>query len=169
MMSAVGEFFRQPCRRYRNFQIVFTILTLNFVLPALSYTFQPDVAMDQFLQVNAILGGSAYTFPEASSRVWRYLAAANVMTLGFCCLLLQLDLRRFFAVLVPLTFMKGYATLCWLVGWLYAPEYRFFLAAAVLDLVTCGAFVWFATRAKAEIDQREAAELIPRPWTERRR
>lgn len=168
-MNAVVSFWRQPCRRYRNFQIVFTILTLNFTLPALSYTFTPEVAMEQFLQINALLGGASYEFPEASSRVWRYLAAANVMTLGMSCLLLQIDLRRLFPVLIPLTFMKGYAAACWLVGWVLAPGYRFFLAAAVLDFVTCAAFVWFATRAKREIDRRADAPLVPRPWTERGR
>jgi hypothetical protein len=165
-MSAVQQFFGQPCRRYRNFQIVYTILTLNFVVPALSYTFAPQVAIDQFLEINALLGGSAYEFPEAGSRVWRYLGAANVMTLGLSCLLLQLNLRRFYAVLVPLTFMKFYAAACWLVGWIQLPGYRFFLAAAILDFVTCAAFLWFATKAKAEIDGKPSARLVPRPLGE---
>ncbi len=168
-MNPVAAFFTQPCRRYRNFQIVYTILTLNFVIPAFSYTFFPQVAIGQFLELNAFLGGSAYEFPEAQSRVWRYLGAANVMTLGISCFLLQLDLRRFFAVLYPLTFMKFYAAACWLVGWLYAPEYRFFLAAAILDFVTCTAFVWFATRAKAELDKEGPERLVPRPWSTRGR
>jgi hypothetical protein len=163
-MNAIAAFWRQPCKRYRNFQIVFTILTLNFVLPAFSYTFSPQTAMDQFLQINTFLGGADYTFPEAASRVWRYLAAANVMTLGLCCLLLQLDLRRLYAVLIPLTFMKGYATVCWAVGWLLAPQFRFFLAAAILDLVTSCAFVWFASRARREIEGRSPDELVPKPF-----
>lgn len=160
-MNVLKRFFGQRCRRYRNFQLVFTVLTLNFTLPALSYTFAPQVAIDQFLDINELLGGSPYLVAEAESHVWRYLAAANVMTLGLCCLLLQVNLRRFYAVLVPLTFMKGYATACWLVGWLLNPGYRFFLAAAVLDGVTCVAFVWFARRAKAEIDQHPDAPLVP--------
>ncbi|MBI4706239.1 MAG: hypothetical protein HY744_34515 [Deltaproteobacteria bacterium] len=167
-MNAVAAFFAQPCRRYRNFQIVFTILTLNFTLPALSYTFAPEVAIGQFLSINALLGGTAYPVPEAASHVWRYLGAANVMTLGLCCLLLQLNLRRFYPVLLPLTFMKGYAAACWLVGWILHPGYRFFLAAAVLDFVTCFAFVWFAGRAKVEIDGRPEARLVPRLLGERR-
>lgn len=162
-MGTLAAFFHQPCRRYRNFQLVFTLLTLNFVIPALVYTFQPQQAMDQFLQLNALLGGAAYEFPEAASRVWRYLAAANVMTLGLSCLLLQLDLRRFYPVLLPLTFMKAYAAICWLVGWMLAPGYRFFLAAAVLDLVTSFAFVWFASRARREIEEVDPAALVPRP------
>jgi hypothetical protein len=167
-MGAVAAFWRQPCRRYRNFQIVFALLTLNFVIPAFSYSFSPQTAMNQFLQVNSVMGGTEYDFPEAESRVWRYLAAADVMTLGFCCLLLQLDLRRNFAVLVPLTFMKGYATLSWAGGWIAAPQYRFFLAAALLDLVTCTAFLWFAIRARREIEGRDDSTLVPRPLGARR-
>lgn len=162
-MRWLAAFWRQPCRRYRDFQLVFTVLTLNFVIPAFVYTFDPQAAMDQFLALNALLGGADYTFPEASSRVWRYLAAANVMTLGLCCLLLQLELRRLFAVIVPLTFMKLYAATCWLVGWMLAPEYLFFLGAAVLDFVTSGAFLWFGLRARREIEPRTAEELVPPP------
>jgi hypothetical protein len=162
-MTWLVRFWTQPSARYRNFQIVFAALTLNFVVPAFSYTFAPAAAMEQFLAINGLLGGAPYEFPEAASRVWRYLAAANVMTLGLSCLLLQIDLRRLFPVLVPLTFMKGYATACWLVGWLHTPQYAFFLAAAVLDLVTCGAFVWFGVRARRDIEGREDATLVPRP------
>lgn len=161
---SLARFWQQPCRRYRNFQIVFTILTLNFVIPAFGYTFTPQSAMDQFLAINRLMGGLPYTFPEAQSHVWRYLAAANVMTLGFMCLLLQLDLRRFYAVLVPLTFMKTYAAACWWVGWIQSPGYRFFLGAAVLDTVTAAAFVYFARSAHAQIAGRPDAELVPAPW-----
>ncbi|MCC6554538.1 MAG: hypothetical protein IT372_16285 [Polyangiaceae bacterium] len=162
-MGAIGRFWRQPSRPYRNFQIVFTILTLNFTIPALGYTFSPGTAIEQFLEVNRILGGAPYVFPEAESRVWRYLAAANVMTLGFMCLLLQLNLRRFRQVLVPLTFMKGYAAAAWLAGWIADPGARFFLAAAVLDTVTCAAFVGFSRSAAADIASRSDEELVPRP------
>ena len=157
-----GAFFRQPCRRYRNFQIVFAILALNFIVPAFVYTFAPHAAINQFLALNARLGGAAYEFPEAASRVWRYLGAANVMTLGFMCFLLLLDLKRFFPVLIPLTFMKAYAAACWLSGWLQTPGYRFFLAAALLDAVTSAAFVYFAARAHGEIERADPATLVPR-------
>jgi len=132
----------------RQFQIVFVLLALNFIIPAISYTFFPHVAVEGFLSLNTLLGGAEYTFPEAQSRVWRYLGAANVMTLGFMCTLLLANLRRFYPVLVPLTFMKGYAALAWLFGWIADPGARFFLAAAVFDALTCCAFVFFATRAR---------------------
>lgn len=161
-MSALTRFWRQESRAWRDFQVVFTVLSLNFIIPAFSYTFAPDVAVGQFLEVNTLLGGDPYTFPEAHSRVWRYLGAANVMTLGLMCVLLQVNLRRFFAVLVPLTFMKAYAATCWLVGWLLDPGARFFLAAAVLDYVTSAAFVFFACRARPALSS--GAVLVPRPW-----
>jgi hypothetical protein len=162
-MTALAAFWRQPCRRYRDFQLVFTVLTLNFVVPALVYTFAPRAAVEQFMTVNRLLGGDAYDFPEAASRLWRYLGAANVMTLGLMCLLLQLDLRRFYSVLVPLTFMKAYAAACWLSGWVQAPGYRLFLAAAVLDTLTSAAFIYFARSAYREITRAGAPRPIPSP------
>ena len=159
----LARFWTQECRRYRWFQLVFTALTLNFVLPAFSYSFAPDAAVAQFLQVNRALGGAPYPFDEAHSHLWRYLGAANVMTLGLCCLLLQLDLRRFYPVLVPLTFMKLYAATSWLAGFLFAPGVPVFLAAAVLDYATSFAFVFFAARAHAEIAGKVDGALVPSP------
>jgi hypothetical protein len=165
MKLSVSAFWNQPAPAWRNFHLVFTVLSLNFLIPAAIYTVAPQVAIDQFLQINDLLGGDAYTFPEAQSRVWRYLGAANVMTLGLMCALLQYDLRRFFPVLVPLTFMKAYAAACWLIGWLDDPGARFFLAAAVLDFVTSGAFVFFATRARRAL--LAGAAVVPRPAGDR--
>lgn len=167
-MSWLGRFFTQPTRRYRDHQLVFALLTLNFVLPALTYSFAPQSAMDSFLRINTILGGAPYDFPEAASRVWRYLGAANVMTLGLMCALLMADLRRFYPVLVPLTFMKLYAATSWLVGFVLDPGARFFLAAAILDYVTSFAFVFFAVRARRAIEGVPDAALVPRPWSARR-
>lgn len=166
-MGWLSSFWRQPSRRYRNHEIAFLILTLNFVLPAISYTFFPKTAIDQFLQVNSILGGAAYSFPEEQSRVWRYLGAANVMTLGFMCFLLLFDLKRFFMVIVPLTFMKAYAATCWLVGWLFDTGAMFFLAAAVLDYVTSAAFVYFGVGASRDIRGRPDSDLVPAPGWKR--
>lgn len=162
-MSVLADFWRQPCRRYRNFQIVFTVLTLNFVIPAASYAIAPELAMEQFGQVNDALGGERYGFPEAESRVWRYLGAANVMTLGLMCFLLQLNLRRFRPVLLPLAFLKGYNATLYLFGWAAAPRYPGLAAVAVLDFVTTWAFIHFARRAYREIDGQDDALLVPRP------
>lgn len=157
------RFWRQPSARYRNFQIAYTLLALNFVIPAFSYSFLPDVAVAQFLSVQERLGGAPYLGVEGASHLWRYLGAANVMTLGFTCLLLQFDLRRYHAALVPLTFMKLYAATSWLVGWAVEPGYRFFLAFAVLDYVTSAAFVYFARGAHRDIATLADDQLVPRP------
>lgn len=157
------SFFTQPSKAYRNFQIVFTILTLNFAIPTISYIFFPEMAHEQFLQMNAMLGGEAYPVDEAQSHFWRYLGAANVATLAFMCFLLQYNLRAFKPVLIPLTFMKSLAATLWLVGWIQHPEWRAFLGAAVLDYVTSAAFVYFALRAHSDIQKRSDEELVPRP------
>jgi len=160
----IRRFFRQPSAAYRNHQIAFTVLTLNFVVPAFTYSLLPDQALEQFMDVNRLFGGVAYPFHESESWLWRHLAAANVMTLGFMCLLLQVNLRRFLPVLVPLTFMKGYAATSWLIAFIAHSEVPLFLAGAVLDYATCIAFVTFSTRAYRDIAGRPDSDLVPRPF-----
>lgn len=157
------DFLRQPARRYRDFQLVFTALTLNFALPAVSYVVAPEVAAEQISRINELLGGGPYTAPESASRVWRYLGAANVMTLALMCFLLQLDLRRYFVVLLPLTFLKAYNATLFLVGGLVtgAPA---LVAIAIFDYLTSAAFVFFSRRAHAEIRVLDDALLVPRPY-----
>jgi hypothetical protein len=162
-MKGLIEFWKQPSAKYRNFQLAFTVLTLNFAIPTLSYVFAPEVTQEQFAALNEFLGGAPYTFPEAQSRFWRYLGAANVATLAFMCALLQWDLRRKFAVLTPLVFMKATAATLWLAGFIATPEYPAFLAAAILDYVTSGAFVFFAVRARRDIEDLDDDDLSPSP------
>ena len=162
-MTTSTGFWNQPSKAHRNFQIVFTILTLNFTLPALSYTFMPGQALDAFLQVNSLLGGVTYPFDETNSALWRILAAANVATLAFMCLLLQLNLRRWYPVLAPLLFLKGYSTVTLAGLYVLNPDVPLFLAGALLDGVTWSAIYFFATRAHADTGSRPADELVPRP------
>lgn len=157
------RFWTQPVAAYRDFQLVFTLLTLNFALPTLSYVWAPEVAHQQFQALNTWLGGVDYAVPEASSHFWRYLGAVNVATLAFMCLLLQLDLDRNRRVLVPLAFMKGLAATLWLAGYLSHPEWPAFLAAAALDYLTTFAFVFFTVRAERAILQNPTEALVPRP------
>jgi len=162
-LNIIKRFWTQPGKRYRNFQIVFTILTLNFAIPSLSYILTPDAAIGQFARLNELLGGEIYTAPENAGFFWRYLGISNVMTLALMCFLLQLNLRRFFPVLLPLTFMKGSAATFWLAGYAAHTEKPAFLAAAVLDYVTSAAFLFFTLRARAEIDNMEDPDLLPPP------
>lgn len=157
------RFLRQPSRRYRDFQIVFFVLTLNFAVPALAYTFAPELALASFADVDARLGGTGRPFPEVDHELWRYLAAANVMTLALMCALLMASLKRFFPVLVPLVFMKMYAALSWGVVFLLDVGRPLYGAAALLDLVTSAAFLFFAVRARRDLEGRRDDELVPRP------
>ncbi len=159
-----NRFLEQPARRYRSFQVVYALLALNFLIPAASYAWAPHLAVEQYLRINALLGGLPYVHHEADSHLWRYLAAANVMTLGMMCVLLLANLRRFYAVLWPLTFMKAFAALSWLGGYLQEAHTPVFLGAAILDGVTCVLFVVFARRAHAEIVPLQDDQLVPRPW-----
>ncbi len=158
------RFWQQPSRTYRNFQIAFTLLTLNFVLPAISYASTPQVVGGQLRSLNRMLGGEPYTAPESQSRLWRYLGAANVMTLGVMCLLLQLNLRRFGVVLLPLAFLKGYNALLFLLGYVASPHWPVLLAIGLLDVATTAAFLFFAGRAIRDIGARADEDLVPRPF-----
>lgn len=168
VLNYLKNFWNQPLSRYRDFQLVFTLLTLNFAIPTVGYVFAPEVAMANFSQLNELLGGGAYTVAENASHFWRYLGSANVAALAFMCLLLQLDLKRFGEVVVPLGFLKGTAATLWLAGWLNNLEagYPAFLAAAVLDYATTAAFFFFVVRARRSVRATPDAVLVPKPiWS----
>lgn len=159
----MATFFNQPSAAYRNFQVVFTILTLNFAIPCLGYLFAPQDVMVQFSALNQFLGGPAYNQPETQSYFWRFLGTANVMALAFMCAMLQSNVRRFQVVVIPLTFLKSTAATLWLVGFLNHPEFRAFLAAAILDYVTSVLFVVFVNSAARSIAALPDDQLVPRP------
>ncbi|MBI2378325.1 MAG: hypothetical protein HYV07_30275 [Deltaproteobacteria bacterium] len=164
-MTSVRAFLGQRCREYRDFQIAFTLLTANFFFPAISYAIAPEIASEQVSRINEILGGGPYGDPgaEVSVRFWRFLGAANVMTLALMCFLMQLDLRKYFVVLLPLTFLKAYNAGLFFLGWVFVPEHRAFLAISVFDFLSALAFVLFSRRAKRAIADLPDSELIPKP------
>ncbi len=132
------------------FHVVFTILAIQFFIPALTYAFAPGVAIATFSRLGELQGGSAYTHSE-DSVLWRVLAVANVLTLSFCCALIQVDLRKWFPVLTPLVFLKGAAALGFLVAWLAEP-FPGHLAGFALDAVTVAAMLYFALAARRALD-----------------
>lgn len=140
---------------YRRFQIVYAILTLNFVLPAISYVVAPEMAVETLDRVNRALGGGPWPFAE-TGEVWHMLAVGNVMTLGFMCALLLVDLRRFYPVLPALAFLKGFsATYSLFIG--LRTGTPAFLAIAALDGATTFAMVFFASRARRSAPVAEPA------------
>lgn len=133
----------------RLFQAVYTFLTLNFFFPAWLYLLAPADAVARFESIGLLLGGGPYPWAAAElGWVWRILAGGNVLNLAFMCALLQWDLRRFYPVLWPLLFMKGFSTAANFAVFL-ATGYPAFLAVAVYDGLTVAAMRFFAARARA--------------------
>lgn len=137
-------------RAHRAFRIVYAAIALNFILPAISYIVAPDAAIGTLDRVNRLLGGGAYPFVESGS-LWHMLGVGNVMTLGFMCGLLFINLRRFYPVLPALAFLKAFsaAYATWIGLSKACPA---FLAIGALDGSTTVAMVFFAVRARRTLD-----------------
>jgi hypothetical protein len=128
-----------------QFRVVYAFLTLNFILPAISYVVSPGTAVDTVQKINAALGGPAW--PVESGQMWHMLAVGNVMTLGVMCAMLLVDLRRFYPILPALAFLKGFSSLYSLaLGFTHGLPG--FFAIFLLDGVTTAAMIFFATRAR---------------------
>lgn len=170
MVLAMGGFWTQPGRRYRNFQIVYTILTLNFIIPSFSYAFSPMTAIQQFFEIGHFLspffGVDRYPIIE-ESYVWRCLAVGNVFTLGFMCLMLQIDLPKHFPILWPLVIMKSIASFGYLKIFLSKYPYPAFFAIFVFDAVTVLAMLYFAIRARRELERLGVEKAVPQPHSVR--
>ncbi|MBI3073058.1 MAG: hypothetical protein HYY84_13170 [Deltaproteobacteria bacterium] len=158
----IARFWKQPNKSYRNFQIVFTLLTLNFLFPALTYLVAPSMARDSIVSLGRLLGAPDYPVSE-ESLVWRVLAGTNVLTLAFTCFLLQLNVRRFFAALYPLVFMKATTAIAYLATYFVALAYPLFWAIFLWDGLAVFLFIFFATRARRTLaTSHDDASLIPR-------
>lgn len=137
-----------PDKPWLPFRLVYLVLVLNFAIPALFYLFLPNFAVDRFEEVGRTLGDGLYPMRAGElGFMWRVLAAGNVMTLAFMCGLILWDVRKYYVVLVPLVFLKGFSALAYLGVFLIALPYRGFLAIFALDSVTAIAMVVFARRA----------------------
>lgn len=145
------RFWSQPDRRYRNFQIIFTLLTANFFFPAVSYLVAPSDAMRNFVRLGTALGAAHYN-ATPDNVVWRILAVGNVLTLALMCFLLQLNVKRFFPVIIPLVFMKSFSTLANLGAFIGGPShFPGFLAVFLWDGLAVFLFIYFAGRARASV------------------
>ncbi len=157
----IGRFLTQPNGAYRNFQLVFTVLTLNFVIPSISYLVAPEAALKSVHQLSDLFG-VPYTACE-DGHFWRFLAFSDVATLGFICLLLQLNIRRWYPALLPLMFLKSCSVFASAYVGLFQYQHPFFICPVVLDSVTVAAMGFFASRAHRQIRGRPDGELVPRP------
>jgi|GEM_PF-1479895 len=139
-------------RRLLAHRIVYTVLVLNFFIPALSYIFAPHLAEQSIVDINTLLGGmlGGTAWPTESGELWHMLAVGNVMTLAFMCLLLLVDLERFYPVLPALAFLKGHSAL-YSLGLGVVHDLPGFFGVFLLDGSTTVAMLFFAIRARAAI------------------
>ena len=138
-----------PSWRWRVFQIGYAILAANFLLPVIGYIAAPDSAAASFISLSTMFGVENYAWSE-ESRFWYVLGVGNVATLGFCCLLVLWNFKRFEPVVVPLVFLKA----CSVVGFgiaFIADPMPSFLIASVFDGLTCAAFLWLAHLARTHL------------------
>jgi hypothetical protein len=159
-MAEPATFLNQPCKPYRNFQLVFAGLTLMFLCSSFGYTFVPDQVIDSFSQINELLGGGPLELPDRISHFWRLLGCGNVIALALCCWMLLRDLRRNYPVLYPLALMKGFVSVAWAIVWLTDTSVPFYGVAAGLDGATLVAIVYFARSARAAIEASPGARLV---------
>lgn len=155
------RFWNQPNKAFRNFQIVFTFLTLHFFFPSLTYAFNPKGAIGSFNMLGGLLGASSpYAFSE-DGHLWRVLGAGNVFTLAFMCFLLQLNVRRFYPVLVPLCVLKAYSSIGFLVVYIFTYRYPAFFAVFVWDGINVLMFLYFAHTAYWSLEEWGDENAVP--------
>lgn len=153
-------FVRKVPTSYRVFQVAYLALALNFLIPAASYALRPAIALATLDRLNQALGGGPIV--EAGD-VWHMLAVGNVMTLGVMCAMILLDLRRFYAVVPALAFLKGFSATYSLV---LAPTRHVpvFYAVFLLDGLSTLVMIATATRAKRDLDRAEGVAVVDVPW-----
>ncbi len=128
---------------------VYAILTLNFWIPVVGYIVDPGGAVAAFAGIGELFG---VPYPHSEDSVlWWVLGVANVSTLGFCCALLWWDVRRWFAVLVPLVYLKGWAALGFAAAFALVEPHPSYLAASLFDSLTVGAMIASAVAARREL------------------
>jgi hypothetical protein len=155
------SFLNQPCKPYRNFQIVFGILILMFGYSSVTYTFLPSMTMESFSTINKILGGGELTLPDQKSDFWRLLGCGNVVALCLCCTMLSLNINRFYPVVYPLLLMKGFVGFSWLYIFIKDTSVPFFGIAAGLDVVTFFVILYFPGKARKALQETDASTLRP--------
>ena len=159
-MNLGAAFWRQPAVGYRNAQLLFAALTVTFGVASVLYAALPTQLVAQFAQMDVVLGGGGFSYPEPQCRIWTSLAAANVATLSVLSFGLLKDLKRNRPMHLPLLFMKTTSAQLFL-AWFFAfPQARSLLGSFVLDALTGLAIWWLPRRALAELDRQPAVPLV---------
>ncbi len=132
-------------------QIVFGLLAVQFILPSLSYLFTPDVALGQAEAIGRMLGGGAYPMAGEQGYIFRVLAAGNVFTLGFLCLLMLRDIRQYRTLVPVFVVLKGFSAVAYLYVYLLKFHYPLFLGVFFWDSLAVFLVVFFGRRAHAAL------------------
>lgn len=160
----ISNFFKQENKAYRNMQIVLGLLGIHFIIPSLTYFFNPSQAISQLDQMGRIAGEAPYPIAEISL-IWRVLAAGNVFTLGFTCFLLMLNVRKFQGAVPVFAVLKGFSSIGYFYAYFAWLHYLPLLGIFVWDAINVAFVAVLAPRALREIERRgkEAEQrLIPR-------
>lgn len=158
--SPLRRFWTQPRKDYRNFQIAYAVLAAQSLALAAGFLWAPDAVVDGFVRLGGLMGGEYYPLYERSY-LWRMLAAAQVMTPAFICVFLQLDIKRHWAALYPLIFIRAVTAAAYLAVFAAVLTFPAFFAAAVWDIAAGFILIYFA-RAGRRAAQEDHAVLVPR-------
>jgi hypothetical protein len=127
------------------FTVVFALLTLHFASLAAIYLLTPDFAVRQFSRVNEWLGGVEFAPPDVTA--WRYATVCGIATLAVMTVLMLVDLRRNYPLIVPAAFFKAFNAALWF--WYSATnsDLPVFVMAGIFDLIVVAVMVGVARRA----------------------
>jgi len=158
------SFWAQPNKAYRNFQVAFCLLGLHFLFPSFMYALNPESAVARFGMMGGILGAGEYKYAAAEGGyLWRVLGAGNVFTLAFMCFLIQSNVRRFYVVLIPLCVLKAYASIGFLITYIFAYRYPVFFGVFIWDATNVLMFLYFAHTAYWSLEEWGEETAVPRP------
>lgn len=161
------RFWNQPNKAYRNFHIAFFLLGVHFLVPSFMYAFNPQGAVASFDSMGRLLGAAPYAFGE-DGYIWRILGAGNVFCLAFMCFMIESNVRRFYAVVVPLCVLKGYASLGFLLAYLFAYPFPAYLGVFIWDGINVLMFLYFAHSAYWSLEEWGDQSAVPRLFFSRK-
>ena len=130
------------------FQVVFAALTIFYGTLGISYLVDPAGSVSHFSSLDKLLGGAA--IPNIDVPPWRYVSAIGMTTLALMCLMLLLDLRRNYPLLLPAAFFKTFNAALWF-AYYGQTNLPVFLFAGCLDLVLVALMLEVARRARVRL------------------
>jgi hypothetical protein len=131
-----------------TFQVVYALLTVFYGGLGASYLFDSAHAVRNFSRLNEFLGGVA--IPNVNVPPWRYVTVIGMTTLALMCLMLLVDLRRNYPVLIPAVFFKAFNAVLWFVYY-GQTDLPVFLFAGFVDVILVAVMVAVARREYARL------------------